>query len=186
MNVQFELFDDRERRTLVRFALAAAVALAVCLAVFGRFRIGLDREKANSFRVHEASQRIVKSRDEAKAQWQRWEEAGKDLAELRTSYFYDESAGIQPLRQDLQKIFAQAGTIVTDLDYNYSDMEKEKVRKTLITFTYSGTYAGLKRLLAVIQAFPKFLVIEKLEFPRTGSGGERLSAKMTLGGYYGN
>jgi len=73
-----------------------------------------------------------------------------------------------------------------DLSYSYTDQEKEKVRTTLITFTYSGTYAGLKRLLAVVQAFPKFLVIEKLEFPRTGSGGGGLSAKMTLAGYYGN
>jgi hypothetical protein len=186
MNALFDLLDDKERRTLVRFGLAAVVALVLFLAVFGRFRIGLEKEKANSFRVHEATLRIVKSRDDAKVQWQRWEDAGKDLAELRMSYFYDESLGIQPLRQDLQKIFAQAGTIVTDLDYNYADMEKEKVRKTLVSFTYSGTYAGLKRLLAVIQAFPKFLVIEKLEFPRTGSGGERLSAKMTLAGYYGN
>ena len=186
MNVLFDLLDDKERRTLVRFGLAAVAALVLFLAVFGRFRVGLEREKANSFRVHEATQRDVKARDDAKAQWQRWEEAGKDLAELRTSYFYDESAGIQPMRQDLQKIFAQAGTVVTDLDYTYADLEKEKVRKTLVTFTYSGTYAGLKRLLAVIQSFPKFLAIEKLEFPRTGSGGERLSAKMTLAGYYGN
>ena len=29
------------------------------------------------------------------------------------------------------------------------------------------------------------LVIEKVDFPRTGSAGERLSAKLTLAGYYG-
>jgi len=186
MHALFDLLDDRERRTLARIGLAAAVALVVFLAVFGRFRTGLDKERASSFRVHEAAQKALKARDEARTQWQRWEQAGKDLADLKATYFYDESLGIQPLRQDLQKIFAQAGTDVTNLDYQYSDLEREKVRKTLITFTYTGSYAGLKRLLAVIQAFPKFLVIEKLEFPRTGAGGERLSAKMTLAGYYGN
>jgi hypothetical protein len=64
-------------------------------------------------------------------------------------------------------------------------MEKEQVRKTMITFTYSGTYAGLKKLLAAIEAFPKFLAVERVEFPKTGSGGERLSAKLSLAGYYG-
>jgi hypothetical protein len=186
MNVLFDLLGDKERRTLVRFGLAVVVALALFLAVFARFRVGLDKEKAASFRVHETTQKTLRSRDEAKAEWQRWEQAGKDLADLRTSTFYDLSLGIQPLRQDLQKIFAEAGTTVMDLSYSYTDQEKEKVRTTLITFTYSGTYAGLKRLLAVVQAFPKFLVIEKLEFPRTGSGGGGLSAKMTLAGYYGN
>jgi hypothetical protein len=185
MNVLFDLLDDKERRTLVRIGLASFVALALFLAVFARFRVGLDRERTASFRIHEATQKAVQARDQAQAEWQRWEEAGKDLADLRASYFYDPSLGIQPLRQDLEKIFAAAGTSVTDLDYSYSDLEKERARKTLVAFTYTGTYAGLKRLLAVIQAFPKFLVIEKLEFPRTGSGGERLSAKMTLAGYYG-
>jgi hypothetical protein len=105
--------------------------------------------------------------------------------ELKTTYFYDEKGGVQVLRQDLQTIFAQAGTAITDLDYGYSDEEKAQVRKTIVTFTYRGTYAGLKQLLAALQAFPKFLVIEKIDFPRTGSGGERLSAKLTLAGYYG-
>ncbi len=186
MNVLFDLIDDRERRTLLRIGLAVVVALVVCLAVFVRFRIGLQREKAASFRLHQTAQRTVLARDKAKASWARWEDAGRDLTELEASYFYEESAGTQTLRQDLEKIFAQAGTIITDIDYVYTDLEKEKARKTLATFTYQGTYAGLKRLLAVIESFPKFLVIERLEFPRTGSGGERLSAKMTLAGYYGN
>lgn len=185
MNALFDLFDDRERRTLGRLGLAALIALVVCLALFVRFRGGLDKGRTASFRLHEASQMAVLARDKAKAEWKRWEDAGRDMAELRTGYFYEESAGGQTLRQDLQQIFAQAGTSITNLDYGYSDLEKEKVRKTVVAFTYSGTYAGLKKLLAVIEAFPKFLVIEKVEFPRTGAGGERLNAKLTLAGYYG-
>jgi hypothetical protein len=185
MNALFDLLNDRERRTLGRLGLAALIALAVFAIVFVRFRGGLEKERTESFRLHEATQKAVQVRDRARAEWKRWEDAGRDLAELRTGYFYEESAGGQTLRQDLQQIFARAGTSITDLDYGYTDMEKEKVRKTVVSFAYSGTYAGLKRLLAVLEAFPKFLVIEKVEFPRTGSGGERLNAKLTLAGYYG-
>ncbi len=186
MNALIDLLNDQERRTLGRLGLAALIALAVFVILFVRIRGGLENERTDSFRLHEATQKIVQNRDLARAEWKRWEDAGRDLAELRASYFYEEGAEVQVvLRQDLQKIFAQAGTSITDLDYGYSDLEKEKVRKTLITFTYTGTYAGLKKLLAVLEAFPKFLVIEKVEFPRTGSGGERLNAKLTLAGYYG-
>ncbi len=186
MNVLFDLLNDQERRTLGRLGLAVVVALAVCLIVVVRFRVGLEREKDASFRLHETAQKTLQGRDAAKAEWKRWEDAGRDLAELRANFFYEEETGAQTLRKDLEKIFAQAGTVITNIDYGYADLEKEKVRRTQVTFTYSGTYAGLKKLLAVIEAFPKFLVIEKLEFPRTGSGGERLNAKMTLAGYYGN
>lgn len=185
MNALFDRFTDAERRTLVRLALAAVVVLAVFLAAFVRLRGGLRDERTSSVRLQEAAQTAVRSRDEARTEWKRWEVAGRDLAELRAGYFYDETAGVQALRQDLERIFAQAGTTITDLSYGYADLEKEQVRRTLVGFTYNGTYPGLKKLLAVLEAFPKFLVIEKIEFPRTSSGGGRLSAKLTLAGYYG-
>jgi hypothetical protein len=186
MNALFELLNDRERRTLVRLGLAALIFLVAFGILFVRLRGGLEKQRMASFRLHELSQKIVQARDQARADWRLWEDAGRDLAELRSSYFYEEGSAVQVvLRQDLQKIFARAGTTITDLDYGYSEMEKEQVRKTVVTFTYTGTYAGLKKLLAAIEAFPKFLVIEKVEFPRTGSGGERLNAKLILAGYYG-
>lgn len=185
MNDLFDLLDDKERRTLGRLGLAAALALIAVLALFVRVRGGLGRERQEAFRLQETAQRTVQARDKAKAEWARWEDAGRDLAELRTGFFYEEGAGFQGLRRDLERIFAQAGTSITDLSYGYADMEKEQVRKTMATFTYSGTYAGLKKLLVVLETFPKFLVIERVEFPRTGSGGERLNAKLTVAGYYG-
>jgi len=185
MNALFDLFNDKERRTLGRLGLAALVILIVFLVLFSRLRGGLEKDRTASLRLQESAQKAVRARDEARAEWKRWEDAGRDLEELRAGYFYDPEEGVQALRQDLQQIFALAGTAITDLDYGYSDMEKEQVRKTLVTFTYTGTYAGLKKLLAVLEAFPKFLVIEKIDFPRTGSGGERLNVKMTLAGYYG-
>jgi len=185
MNALFDLFNDAERRKLDRLGLIALIALVVFVILFVRLRGGLEKERTASLRLRESSEIAVKARDEARIEWKRWEEAVRDLAELRTSYFYDENAGVQVLRQDLQKIFAQAGTTVANIDYGYSNMEKEQVRKTVVTFTYAGTYAGMKRLLAVLEGFPKFLVIEKVDFPKTGAGSGLLSAKLTLAGYYG-
>ncbi|OGD16141.1 MAG: hypothetical protein A2V76_03105 [Candidatus Aminicenantes bacterium RBG_16_63_14] len=185
MNAFFDQFNDTERRTFGRLGLAAILALVVFLVLFARMRGGLEKERTASFRLQESAQRAVLARDEARAEWKRWEDAGRDLEELRTGYFYEKEEGVQALRQDLEQIFALAGTTITDLNYGYSEMEREQVRKTLVTFTYMGTYTGLKKLLAALEAFPKFLVIEQVDFPRTGSGGERLNAKLTLAGYYG-
>jgi hypothetical protein len=185
MNALFDLFADKERRTLMRLGAASVLIVGLFLVVFFRVRGGLQNERTDSVRLQEAAQKAVLARDGARVEWKRWEDASRDLAELRAGYFYDEEAGIQVLRQDLDRIFAAAGTTITDLSYGYANMEKEQVRRTLVTFTYTGTYPGLKKLLAVLEAFPKFLVIEKVEFPRTGGGGGRLSAKLTLAGYYG-
>ncbi len=185
MNVLFDLFTDKERRTLGRLGLAALLALAVFLVLFSRVRGGLEKERVDSAQLRNTSLRSAKARDKAKAEWQRWEEANRDLEELRTGYFYDPEEGAQALSLDLQQIFALAGTTVTDIGYSYSDMEKEQVRKTLVAFTYTGTYPGFKKLLAVLEAFPKFLVIDKIDFPRVGTDGGRLSVKLTLAGYYG-
>ncbi len=170
---------------LGRLGVAALIGLVIFLVFFLRIRGGLERERTASVPLRDSFAKAAKARDEAKAEWRRWEEAGKDLEELRTGYFYNHEDGVQTLRLDLQQIFSLAGTTITDLNYGYSDMEKEQVRKTVVTFTFTGTYAGLKKLLAVLEAFPKFLVIEKIDFPKTGSGGERLNAKLTLAGYYG-
>jgi len=185
MNVLFDLFNDKERRTLGRLGLAALLALAVFLVLFTRIRGGLEKDRVAAVRLQDTYDRAAKARDAAKSEWRRWEEAGRDLEELRTGFFYDDAGGVQALRLDLQKIFALAGTTITDLGYGYSEMEKEQVRKTVVTFTYTGSYAGLKKLLAVLEAFPKFLVIEKIDFPRTGSEGDLLSAKLAVAGYYG-
>jgi hypothetical protein len=185
MNVLFDLFNDKERRTLGRLGLATLLALAVFLVLFTRFRGGLEEDKGEVVRLQDSYGRAVTARDTAKAEWVRWEEAGRDLEELRTDFFYDTEGGVQALRLDLQKIFALAGTTITDLGYGYAEMEQEQVRKTVVTFTYTGSYAGLKKLLAVLEAFPKFLVIEKIDFPRTGSDGGPLSAKLAVAGYYG-
>jgi len=83
MNALFELFNDAERRTLARTGLAALVVLVVFLAVFARVRGGLAGDRKASVRLQEAAQKAVKSRDEARVRWKLWEDAGRDLADLR-------------------------------------------------------------------------------------------------------
>jgi hypothetical protein len=184
MNRIFDRLDDRERKALVRLGLAAFVFLTVSAVVYFRTKGAYHEVRASLVELETARAKAVKDRGEAESEWLRWQEAGEDLETLGTDYFYRATEGVTALRLDLQRIFALAGLTVSDIGYGYSDLDKEQARKTIVTFSYSGSYAGLKKLLGIIERFPRFLVIERIDFPKTGSDGGSLVCKLTLAGYY--
>ncbi len=186
MSSAFSRLDDREKKALVRLAVAALVALAVALAVFFKMREAHAEVRTSLVRLETDLAKAVRDRGASEVQWLRWQEAREDLEMLGTDYFYSAKEGVPALRLDLQRLFALAGLSVSDIGYGYSDLDKEQARKTIVTFSYRGSYAGLKRLLGIIERFPRFLVIERLDFQKTGSDGGALVCKLTLAGYYGS
>lgn len=186
MNRIFERFSHKERKALVRLTAACLIALAVGLSVFMRFKGGYFDAKDSLAKLENDHVKVVRALEEAESEWLRWQEALADLEMLGTEYFYSAEEEITSLRLDLQRLFALAGVTVSDIGYGYSDLDKEQARKTVVTFSYRGSYAGFKRLLGIIEGFPRFLVIERLDFQRTGSDGGPLICKLTLAGYYGS
>lgn len=186
MNAIFDRLEDRERKALVRLGVAVLVALAVGLAVFFKTRDTYSDVRASLVKLEDDQVKAVNARDEAEIEWLRWQEAQEDLEMLGTDYFYSAKEGVTALRLDLQRLFALAGLTISDIGYGYSDLDKEQARKTIVTFSYSGSYAGLKRLVGIIERFPRFLVIERIDFQKTGSDGGPLVCKLTLAGYYGS
>lgn len=186
MNAIFDRLDRKERKTLER--LAAAVLLAVILFVFLAMRQRTAYfETQDAVKSLEDSLRLgEKSQAETKAEWLRWQEAARDLAAFRTSYFYEGKTVFEKLRLDLRGIFGQSGMDVPLIDYRYSDLEKVDITKVVVTFGYSGTYADLRRFLALIERFPKFLAVEKIDFQRSDAQTGLLNLKLTLAGYYEN
>ncbi len=173
-----------ERRTIVVLAAASGLALLALIFVAGA--------EVRSFRRADASVRaraaeLVKAeaaRDAAAVEAGRWEEAGRDLEKLRTERFYDESREIRDLRLDLERVFDEAGIRVSQISYKYSDLAKGKMRKVVAGFTFGGTYVGLKRFLSVVERSPKFLTLERIDFPFTGMDQAILQLKIELAAYY--
>ncbi len=185
MNAFSEILNDRERTTLRRLALSAVLIVVLSVVVSTQQRNSSDR--AGDVRDEQArSYRTVDGSRQAKAiEWQRWQEAAKDLEFFRSRYLYDDKEGGNALRLDLEQIFNRAGLRVSQIGYSYAEMDKGEVKKMVATFGYSGSYQGLKRLLAIIERFPKFLVVEKIDFTNTGAGSGILQVRLTLAGYYG-
>ncbi len=184
MKELIRLLNEKERRTIVVLAAASGFALLALIFIAGT--------EVRSFRRADASVRaraaeLVKAeaaRDAAAVEAGRWEEAGRDLEKLRAERFYDESREIRDLRLDLERVFDEAGIRVTQITYRYTDLAKGKLRKVVAGFTFGGTYAGLKRFLSVVERSPKFLTLERIDFPATGAEVSILQLKIELAAYY--
>ena len=186
MRELFRLLGERERRTLAVLGAAAGV----CLLAFVFAGLGLMR----GFRRAEASVRTLSAelakaeaaRDAAVAEAQSWEQAAADLAKLETERFYDGAHEVRDLRLDLARVFREAGIGVSKIAYRHADLEKGRMRKIVAGFAFVGTYAGLKRFLAVVERSPRFLILERIDFLNTGAETGTLNLRIELAAYYAN
>ncbi len=185
MSALIDVLNDRERKTLLRLGLVVLLAAVSCAVLSLGQKKAYLRAADRQERLRGDFERADASRREKQIELRRWSEAEQDLAVFETDYLYNEEEGINSLRLDLEGIFRLAGTNVSQFTYAYSDLEKGQVKKIAATFSISATYEQLKRFLALIESFPKFLTVEKIDFPDTGTGGGLLRIRMTLAGYYG-
>ena len=179
-----DVLDDKDKRTLVRLAAAAALLAALFAVVWVRERGASSGVRAELARLQTQSLEAKKQLAGARLEEARWREAQRALDSFRGTYFYSDQNGIEALRLDLERIFEQAGLRTPTMDYRYADMGKEKVKRIVTSFSYTGTYSSLKKFLSIIENTPRFLVIDEIDFMNTGSGGGPLTLRMTLAGYY--
>jgi len=184
MKELFNRLTGTEKKTLAALAAGTLAVLLVFLFVslgakrsYGRARDALARLDAEYGKVLTSSTASV-------AEAKRWEEAARDLEDLKTKYFYDDAQGIMGLRRDLDRIFGEAGIRVSQISYSYEDLERGKFKRVVASFDFRGPYALLKRFLAIVERFPKFLTVEKIDFLNTSSDTGSLELKIELAGYY--
>lgn len=184
MNALFNRLNEKERRTLGRLGVAALLLLAVSLALTLKQR-NAYLDTRDSLETIQARRRSVeRSRADVQEEWRRWQDARGDLESLRGTYFYDEETIFRSLRLDIQQIFNRTGMNVPQINYSYSDVDKGQIKKVVVVFDYTGTYADLKRFLAAVERFPKFLTVEKVDFLKTEEDSGVLHLKVTLAAYY--
>ncbi|MFB0565579.1 MAG: hypothetical protein ACETWK_07870 [Candidatus Aminicenantaceae bacterium] len=121
---------------------------------------------------------------EKEREWLRWKKAPLDIEELRTNYFYMEEEGINQLRLDLQKIFNESRINISQIKYGYNMFEDERIKKVIATFDFSGSYFSLKKFIHTVEEFPKFLIVEKIDFLDTSTERDSLILRITMAGYY--
>ncbi len=185
MRELFSTLDEKDRTRLRLLGLLFLVALFLLLFFsLGQRRgyfllVGQLREREKAAAAAEDKQAL------SAAKWEQWEQTSKDIRTLRRKFFYDEGEETK-LRLDLRKIFSASGINSRSLRYNYASLEKEKIGKITVTFTFTGTYPILKGFLQALEQFPKFLFLEKIDFLKISGGGTALELRIVLAGYYAN
>jgi Tfp pilus assembly protein PilO len=180
----FNVLNENERRLLRLLVLSLLFVLVFFFLVsLGQRRGYLDLKSELQVREKVASE-AAKSRNASAEEWARWEEAYRDMVELKKTFFFKENEGVNELRVDLQKILAESGIAARSIRYNYANLEKGSFKRINVTFTFTGSYLILKRFLDTIERFSKFLLLEKIDFMKVSAGGSVLELRIILAGYY--
>jgi hypothetical protein len=181
----FDLFDDKEKKTLlVLWVMIAGVVLFLLLISLSQRRSYFRALSSQTAKQIDYDQ-LNKTKIEKEGEWIRWQEARQDMDELKKTYFYDDKEGFERLRLDLEQLLRQARLNVSSRKkYDYVEFKGETIRKVNVTFDLKGSYLSLKRFIHAVEEFPKFLLIEKIDFLNIDAGGNVLELRVVMAGYY--
>ncbi len=180
----FRHLSPREKQVLRTLSLSLVLALVFLVFISLRERrTYFQTRDISDARVRESVE-LKKVQTQKKLEWERWRQAILDLAELKAKYFYDDAQGINELRLDLQNIFDDAGVSVTGINYSYSQFPKEAIKKVSAAFHLTGSYLNLKQFIDLVEKFPRFITLERVDFLKINTEDDSLDLNIVLAGYY--
>lgn len=184
MKELFSLLEHRERRTIALLCLILILPFV--------FYVFVARGEKNTY-IHSLEtlsmnkanfDLLTDERNQKEEEWYRWEEAKQDIADIRKNYYYKENDVFEKIREDLRDVFSQAAIRVSRLKYDYAETKKGSVKKVIVNFELRGSYTSLKRFMNLVENYPKFLIIEKIDFVNIESESGLLELRITVAGYY--
>lgn len=185
MNELVSLLDPRERRTVKTAAVIAGLVCAVVLVFAVRAQSGAGRAMERFRQADLLWKEALRSRDAAEAEFGRWTRAAADVGELGSTWFYDANRNFQELRADLERIFDEAGVVVSEIVFGDLELVKGRLRRTTAEFRINVSYPMVRRLLEIVENHPRALHLERVEFANAGNAfpGGGLEARIALSGY---
>ena len=180
----FEQLRQKERRLLIVLCLLLSLALIFYIFIARGMKESYTQAQERLAAQSRNFQTLDASRQEKKVEWRRWRLALKDMEGLRSEYFYDGETISQDMRRDILSIFREADIPVPDIRYLYSEGTNQQLGGATATFQISGPYALIKRFIYAVEHFPKFLIVEKVDFVDVQRQSGALKLKISLAGYY--
>ena len=184
MNEIFEMLRLKERRVLFVLCLLLILALLFYIFIARGMKDSYGQVQERLTAQTRNFQTVDAERQEKKKEWSRWRRALKDVEELRTEYFYEGETISQNMRLDLLRILRKVGIPVPDIRYIYSEGKDGPLGGATATFQISGPYALIKRFVYEVEHFPRFLILEKVDFVDVQKQSGVLKLKITTAGYY--
>ncbi len=184
MKELIEFLTDAEKR-IIKFLLGFLVfslIFFIFILLWPKNRAA-EVEAKLSFQK-KALERAKEARDRSEQIWLQWSEASRELEQLRNKWYYRGDESLGQIRIDLEEIFHQAGLSLPALQYNYHSLEKSKVKKISFNLRVRASYFSLRELLARLETFPKFLLVEDINFQRVSEDGSNLDLGLVVSAYY--
>lgn len=183
-----ELFDFLEAKER-QFLAALCILLAVVLIFFSGFALKEKRAYFRSVQMLPSRQteyeRVREQNIDKKRERMMWDEAHEDLIQIEGKYFYREDENINELREDLRKILRNAQIRITsDLRFEYSEFQGNEMKTVRVSFIMTGFYFALKKLLYSIEQYPKFIMVERIDFLDIDTQSGMIELRIELVGYY--
>ena len=180
----FSFFSQKERRILGFLCLLVGLALILYVFVAG----GQKRTYSRSLDILASAERdlnsVRSSLGRMDTEREKWEQTQKDMLELRQDYFYSEMEWVKVLRLDLERILDESRIQHSRKKFDYAIFEKERIQKVHVDFSVTGRYDSLKRFIHAVENFPKFLMIERIDFLDIDPQGRGIKLRIQLAGYY--
>ena len=187
MKELFDLLEKNERKLLILLCVLLAAALIFHQSfalrqknIYSDAVDSLPRQQKEFDQSKELNRKI-------KMEWQQWDEAKRDIADIKKKYFYKEDKDLNQLRLDLREILrASSVRVISDKMFDYTDWEDEELKKVRVHFTIAGSYGVLKRFIHQVEIHPKFLMVERVDFRDIDTQTGRIELQIELAGYYEN
>lgn len=159
----FNLLSRKEKTTIIWLLFLVFLAFLFYVLVGSKQKRTYVRAMAQLEVKRKELSKVQQEKEEKQGRWLRWQQTHTDMEELRTGYFYSDDQGLE-LRRDLQKIFDETGVRVSGLGYEYAEFEGEQIKRAQVSFDIAVNYFTLKRFIHAVERFPKFLIVEKIDF----------------------
>jgi Tfp pilus assembly protein PilO len=180
----FSLINQKERLRLA----VVAVLIGLTLLFYGFGALGVKGAYNRSSKMLEE---VEKKNVEAERSWaeketegKKWDQTHKDMAELKESFFYGSQDVLKEFRLDLQRLLDQTQLLHSEKKFQYTHFEQEGISQVVVEFSLTGSYDSLKSFIHAVECFPKFLLIDRIDFLDIDPLGTGIKLRILLAGYY--
>lgn len=179
-----DFLNHRERQSLRRLSLVAGVLILVLVfsLLFWGHRLNTVKKEAGS--LTEDLEKIVRQNDQSRLELKCWQETQKDLEEMKKNAFYSGSNSLESFRQDLEKLFQQAGLTMPPVSYQYDEEAKKQFKRRSASFGARFSYPALKKFLYTVESWPRILLLDQVNFQKIDNVSGVLELRITLSGFY--
>lgn len=179
-----DLLSQQERRRLRGLGLVAGLLVLLVIASLFYWGYRLNGIRNEAVRLTSELEKISKQNEQARQEFESWQETRKDLEELEATAFYQGADGLEAFRQDLKNLFQQSGLAVPPINYQYDETGKKLFNRMAASFTVRFSYPVLKGFLYRVETWPRVLVLDQLNFQKIDNATGTLDLRITLSGYY--